>query len=254
MPIRTSRYITASLKDRPTIQGRVIPKFPAKVVAGYGIDLTVINGVYNFSLSANSGFQAAVVISDVPPPNPQRGTLWWESDSGRTFIWYPEDDESSAQWVQQATIGGQGPEGPAGPAGEPGPPGADGAGSSWYDLTDVPSEFTPSAHIHPQSEVVDLVDDLAAIDAELALKAPLASPALTGTPTAPTPPPSYNDTTIATTEYVQTAIAGFGGGASVDVSDTAPSSPSEGNLWFDSSTARFYIYFSSAWIQIGGAP
>lgn len=44
--------------------------------------------------------------------------------------------------------------------------------------------------------------------AALALKAPLASPALTGNPTAPTPAAADNDTSIATTAYVQTEISG----------------------------------------------
>lgn len=38
------------------------------------------------------------------------------------------------------------------------------------------------------------------------LKAPLASPALTGTPTAPTPPQTANNTQLATTAYVKTAV------------------------------------------------
>ena len=41
----------------------------------------------------------------------------------------------------------------------------------------------------------------------LALKAPLASPALTGTPTAPTAEPGTNNTQIATAEFVQGEIA-----------------------------------------------
>ncbi len=41
----------------------------------------------------------------------------------------------------------------------------------------------------------------------LALKAPLASPALTGTPTAPTAPPGTNTTQLANTAFVQAAIA-----------------------------------------------
>ncbi len=45
------------------------------------------------------------------------------------------------------------------------------------------------------------------VDAGLAPKAPLASPALTGTPTAPTPAPGDNTTKIATTEFVTNAIA-----------------------------------------------
>ena len=45
----------------------------------------------------------------------------------------------------------------------------------------------------------------------LAAKADLASPALTGNPTAPTPAPGDNDTSIATTAFVATAIAGKAG-------------------------------------------
>lgn len=43
---------------------------------------------------------------------------------------------------------------------------------------------------------------------QLALKAPLASPALTGTPTAPTATAGINTTQIATTAFVNTAISG----------------------------------------------
>jgi hypothetical protein len=42
-------------------------------------------------------------------------------------------------------------------------------------------------------------------------RAPLASPAFTGTPTAPTPLSTDNSQKVATTEYVQTAIAGLDG-------------------------------------------
>lgn len=47
----------------------------------------------------------------------------------------------------------------------------------------------------------------ATINNALALKAPLASPAMTGTPTAPTAAQTVNNTQIATTEFVKSAIA-----------------------------------------------
>lgn len=59
---------------------------------------------------------ASVIISDTPPPAPTIGTLWFESDSGDTYIWYSDGD--SSQWVQQ-----NGSEGATGPAGPPGPAG-----------------------------------------------------------------------------------------------------------------------------------
>lgn len=57
---------------------------------------------------------------------------------------------------------------------------------------------------------VDFTTDLDDILAQLALKAPLASPALTGTPTAPTPLVSDDSNTIATTAFVQDVL-GAGG-------------------------------------------
>lgn len=58
------------------------------------------------------------------------------------------------------------------------------------------------------------IPDITGLTSALADKAPLASPALTGTPTAPTASQGTNSTQIATTAYVRTAIA--------DLVDTAP--------------------------------
>ena len=51
------------------------------------------------------------------------------------------------------------------------------------------------------------------LQAALDAKAPLASPALTGTPTAPTAPEGDDSTRVATTAYVDRAVANGGGGA-----------------------------------------
>jgi hypothetical protein len=59
---------------------------------------------------------------------------------------------------------------------------------------------TPVAHTHAISEVTNL-------QTELNLKAPLASPDLTGTPTAPTATSGTNTTQVATTAFVQTGLA-----------------------------------------------
>ncbi|WP_256659606.1 phage tail protein [Pseudomonas sp. H9] len=52
------------------------------------------------------------------------------------------------------------------------------------------------------------------IDQALTLKAPLASPALTGTPTSPTPALAVANTTLATTEFVHLLLGSVGWGAS----------------------------------------
>lgn len=48
------------------------------------------------------------------------------------------------------------------------------------------------------------------------------------------------------------ANATGGGGASVSVGDTAPASPSEGDLWFNSDNLKTYIYYDSYWVEVGG--
>ena len=71
---------------------------------------------------------------------------------------------------------------------------------AWTGVTGKPSSFPPAAHAHPTSEVTGL-------DAALAAKAPLASPALTGTPTAPTATAGTSSTQLATTAFVAAAVA-----------------------------------------------
>ena len=58
--------------------------------------------------------------------------------------------------------------------------------------------------------------------AALALKAPLANPAFTGTPTAPTPTAGDNSNTVATTAFVTAAVVagGGGGGAAFSIDKT----------------------------------
>jgi hypothetical protein len=70
---------------------------------------------------------------------------------------------------------------------------------AWANLTGKPATFPPTLPI-AESDVTNLVPDLAA-------KAPLASPSLTGTPLAPTAAANTNTTQIATTAFVEAATA-----------------------------------------------
>ena len=65
---------------------------------------------------------------------------------------------------------------------------------------DADARYAAASHAHPESDITSLV-------ADLALKAPLASPALTGTPTAPTAANGTSTTQLATTAFVQNTIA-----------------------------------------------
>jgi hypothetical protein len=68
------------------------------------------NSIVAFNLSSASG---GVTVSDTPPSGSE-GDLWFESDTGKLFIYY--DDV----WSEIVSS-----EGPAGPEGPPGPAGAD---------------------------------------------------------------------------------------------------------------------------------
>jgi hypothetical protein len=67
-----------------------------------------------------------------------------------------------------------------------------------------------------------------AVRVALTYKADLASPTFTGTPSAPTPTTGSNNTYLATTAFVQTAVATR---AKVTVSASAPSGPAVGDIW-----------------------
>jgi len=68
--------------------------------------------------------------------------------------------------------------------------------------TTIQATDTPSTPVL----TIPAVTDTFAVLGDVALKAPLASPALTGTPTAPTATAGTNTTQIATTAFVQTAL------------------------------------------------
>lgn len=57
--------------------------------------------------------------------------------------------------------------------------------------------------------------------------------------------PTQN-THAATKAYVDSVA----GSAGVTVSGTAPASPSNGNLWFDTLTERVHVYYGSQWVAI----
>lgn len=74
------------------------------------------------------------------------------------------------------------------------------AGDGTVTIGGTASDPTVAVNAIAESQVTSLVSDLAA-------KAPLASPTLTGDPKAPTPAPGDNDTSIATTAFVATSYA-----------------------------------------------
>lgn len=81
--------------------------------------------------------------------------------------------------------------------------------------------------------VTTLSGTVTSVQSELNNKAPLASPGLTGVPTAPTASAGTNTTQIATTAFVQEALSGIGGGGTtVFVQSGTPSGAKTGDLWY----------------------
>lgn len=77
---------------------------------------------------------------------------------------------------------------------------------AWSGITGKPTSFNPAVHGHA-------IADVTGLQAGLDAKAPLASPALTGSPTAPTAPGGTNSTQIATTAFVEAALSAVLGAA-----------------------------------------
>jgi hypothetical protein len=85
---------------------------------------------------------SSFAVSETAPSSPQSGDVWFNSATGKTYIYYIDLD--TEQWVEIA--GAQGPSGPAGPTGPTGPTGATGPTGSLpvtsFNLTDIPNNNT----------------------------------------------------------------------------------------------------------------
>ena len=91
--------------------------------------------------------------------------------------------------------------------------------------------YTSDMSTTVDAKLGELEGDVAEMESS---KAPLASPVLTGTPTAPTPATADNSTKIATTAFVQAVVADLGGGGrgSIVVSAEQPVDQEVGGLWY----------------------
>lgn len=126
-------------------------------------------------------------------------------------------------------MGATGPVGPEGPTGATGPSGADGyVGSDGVTGATGPSGTNGSD----------------------------GATGATG-PTGPSGADGYigsDGATGATGPTGPTGPAGATGVAYVTVSDTPPSMPAEGDLWFESDTGITFIYYDSSWVEVGPQP
>ena len=163
---------------------------------------TVTTGIAGSTASVtNSGTTSSAVFDFVIP----RG------DTGATG--------ATGSTGAAGSTGATGATGPTGPQGDSGVIGVTAPITNSGTSTSATIGIDQTGITIAESQVTGLVSDLAAklasttaastyeTIANVALKAPLASPALTGTPTAPTATAGTNTTQVATTAFVGTAVS-----------------------------------------------
>jgi len=81
--------------------GSTGPAGPGVPVGGTsGQVLTKVNATDFNTQWAAVTIPPGTTISDTAPSSPQNGQLWWESDTGATFIYYVDPGGAPGQWVQ----------------------------------------------------------------------------------------------------------------------------------------------------------
>ena len=195
--------------------------------------------------SGHPGIAATVTVipvnvGDSPPnyPTPNEGELWWESDTGDLYIYY--NDGSSAQWVM-ANAGGRGITGDKGEAGDKGQKGeigltgAQGAkgqkGEIGVGQKGEVGDKGQKGEIgvgNKGDKGVPGADGNDGSDGDKGQKGELGTKGDKGD--------------------------GSAGGASVTISDTAPGSANNGDLWWESDTFDLHVYYqdgsSNQWVSI----
>jgi hypothetical protein len=182
------------------------------------------NAIVEFT---SSGSGSSTTISETAPSNPSAGDVWFESDTGKMFIYY------DSFWVE--TSGADGSQGATGLTGPEGgsttlttkgdilarnsseiirlPVGTNGQVLSANSATSIGLQWTTPVvyatveDLNTLSNTVTTVSsNVSSLSNTVSLKATIASPTFTGIPLAPTAANTVNNTQIATTAYVKTVI------------------------------------------------
>ena len=198
------------------------------------------------SPSGHPGIAATVTVIPVnigenPPASPPiTGELWWESDTGDLYVYY--DDGDSAQWVM-ANSGGRGltgDKGEIGPKGEKGQKGEVGNTGSQGDKGEKGAPSTVAGDKGQKGEVgVGQKGEPSTVKGDKGQKGEVGAAGNDG---------NNGD------KGQKGESGGGGGGASVTISDTAPGSASNGDLWWESDTFDLHVYYqdgsSNQWVSI----
>ena len=179
--------------------------------------------------------------------------------------------------------GGPGPAGPPGPSvtgppGPAGPPGPTGSGSgdaigtivAWAgDASNIPSEYQLCNGFTPVTTALQLIVGVGNGVPDLSDRfivgtgSMFANKTFAGTYGVATAHPNYyalcyiiKHSATPSGPAGPPGPPGSGGGANVTTSDTPPTSPSDGDLWWDSQNGRLNVYYqdanSSQWVDASG--
>jgi hypothetical protein len=182
---------------------------------------------WNGTAWVNATAAGGATISDTTPSTPVAGQIWFESDTGKTFVYY------DSQWIE---IGAQ-PLGPSGPTGATGVTGATGA-------TGLTGATGPTGIGATGATGIGATGPTG-------ITGPTGATGVTG-PTGAGATGATGPTGITGATGPTGPTGATGAGAPLTSSATAPVSPSAGDLWFDTTTGASYIYYNSAWVELGG--
>ena len=183
---------------------------------------------WNGTAWVNATAAGGATISDTTPGTPVAGQIWFESDTGKTFIYY------DSSWVEVGTqpLGPSGPTGPTGPTGATGPTGVTGATGDTGPTGIGATGATGPTGIAGPTGITGATGPTGITGATGA--GVTGATGLTGATGATGP------------------TGATGAGAPLTSSATAPVSPAAGDIWFNTTTGASYIYYNSAWVELGG--
>ena len=232
---------------------------------------------WNGTAWVNSNAAGGVAISDTAPASPTQGNLWFDSTTAITYVYY------DSYWVEVgpqplSQVGATGPTGPTGVTGATGPTGLTGAtgptgltgatGPTGVAATIAVGTTTGGATGSVTNSgttgaaILDFVVPIGATGATgpTGLTGATGPTGVTGAtgltgdtgPTGVTGATGVTGPTGPTGPTGVTGATGVTGPTAITSSATAPVSPTAGAIWFDTSTGSSYIYYNSAWVELGG--
>lgn len=206
-----------------------------------------------FYTANGTPFTSGATISSTAPATPAQGQLWLNADTGELYVYYYDGD--SFQWIQPVGSGGSSGSGTAGATGATGPAGTSGNTGA----TGSPGAAGTQGATGPQGNI-----GLTGATGAQGIQGNVGADGATGATGVQGIQGNVGATGLTGATGIQgnvgaTGLTGATGPVyTISVSDTAPVSPTSGNLWWDSSVGSLFFYYvdadSSQWVSAAVAP